>query len=47
MKKEANKNLRFNITCNYKDNGKDLMEILKEHFLIYIKELQKSKELNE
>ena len=36
-------NLNYNINLNYNPNGKDLYQIIKEHFLIYIKELQKDK----
>ncbi len=47
MNSVENKRLHYNVVCNYKESGKDLMEILKEQFLIYIKQIQKSKELNE
>lgn len=39
-----NKNLNYNIKLNYNPSGKDLYQIIKEHFLIYIKELKKDKE---
>lgn len=37
--------LRFDITCIYKENGKNLMDILKSHFFIYLKQLQKDKKI--
>lgn len=44
-----NKNLtlHYNINLNYNSDGKDLYQIIKEHFLIHIKELKKDKEKQE
>lgn len=30
--------LRFNVTFEYNENGKKLEQIIKDHFLIYLKE---------
>jgi len=30
--------LRFNMTFEYKESGKKLEQIIKEHFLIYLKD---------
>lgn len=42
--KSKNSNLSYNIKLNYDSYGKDLYQIIKEHFLIYIKETKKDKE---
>ena len=42
-----NLSLHYNIKLNYSDNGKELYQIIKEHFLIYIKQLKKDKQNNE
>lgn len=44
MEMNNNLNLNYNIKLNFDSNGKDLYQIIKEHFLIYIKELKKDKE---
>ena len=33
--------LHYNISINYNPNGKELSQIIKEHFLIYIKQTKK------
>lgn len=40
MKFHNNVNLHNNINLNYNLNGKELYQIIKEHFFIYIKELK-------
>jgi hypothetical protein len=40
-----NLNLSYNIKLNYNSNGKELYQIIKEDFLIYIKELKKIKKI--
>ena len=42
-----NLSLHYNIKLKYSDNGKELYQIIKEHFLIYIKQLKKDKQNNE
>lgn len=42
-----NLSLHYNVKLNYNDNGKELYQIIKEHFLIYIKQLKKDKQNNE
>ncbi len=37
-------NLNYNIKLTYNSNGKDLYRIIKEHFLIYIREIKKDEE---
>lgn len=36
-----NLSLHYNIKLNYSDDGKELYQIIKEHFLMYIKKLKK------
>lgn len=38
-------NKNYNIKLNYNSKGKELYQIIKEHFLIYIKELKKIKKI--
>lgn len=40
----SNSNLYFNIEVEFNNNGKNLNEIFKEHFLLYIKEIRLNKE---
>jgi len=37
--------LYFNIEIEFNNNGKNLNEILKEHFLLYIKEIKLNKQI--
>lgn len=39
--------LHYNIDFEFDSNGKQLNQIIKEHFLIYLKELQKEKKEQE
>lgn len=34
--------LHYNINLNYDKNGCDLYQIIKDHFLLYIKQLKKN-----
>lgn len=36
--------LHFNMEIEFNDNGKNLSEIFKEHFLLYMKEIKLNKE---
>ncbi len=47
MDNAENNKLHFNIVCSFLEDGKELKEIIKEHFLIYIKDLKNSKNLQE
>ena len=40
-----NLSLHYKINCEFNNNGKNLSQIIKEHFFIYLKELQKQKKL--
>ena len=44
MKEKNKKNLNYEITICYNENGIPLKDIIKENFLLYIREL---KEINE
>lgn len=39
--------LHYNINLNYDKNGYDLYQIIKDHFLLYIKQLKKYENLNQ
>lgn len=39
--------LHYNINLNYDKNGRDLYQIIKDHFLLYIKQLKKNENVNQ
>ena len=39
--------LHYNINLNYDKNGCDLYQIIKDHFLLYIKQLKKTENVNQ